>query len=44
MAKLLHRPSQLIREAATDLESDRLGWLIKGLGASADEQDDPATK
>lgn len=44
MAKLLHRPSQLIREAATDLDSDRLTWLIKGLGANTDEHDDPATK
>ncbi len=32
MAKLLHRPSQLIREAAIDEDSDRLAWITKGLG------------
>ena len=31
MAKLLHRPSQLIREAAIDENSDRLTWITKGL-------------
>ena len=32
MAKLLHRPSQLIREAAIDADSERLEWITKGLG------------
>ncbi|MBC7750423.1 MAG: glutamyl-tRNA reductase [Candidatus Saccharibacteria bacterium] len=32
MAKLLHRPSQLIREAAIDEDSERLEWITKGLG------------
>jgi glutamyl-tRNA reductase len=31
MAKLLHRPSQLIREAAIDEDNDRLTWVTKGL-------------
>jgi glutamyl-tRNA reductase len=31
MAKLLHRPSQLIREAAIDEDSDRLTWISRGL-------------
>ena len=32
LAKLLHRPSQLIREAAIDEDSERLEWITKGLG------------
>jgi len=32
LAKLLHRPSQLIREAAIDEDSERLEWIKKGLG------------
>lgn len=32
LAKLLHRPSQLIREAAIDDDSERLEWITKGLG------------
>nr|WP_162818092.1 glutamyl-tRNA reductase [Aquirhabdus parva] len=40
MAKLLHRPSQLIREAATDADSERLTWIIKGLGADHDGQNE----
>jgi glutamyl-tRNA reductase len=38
MAKLLHRPSQIIREAAIDVDSDRLTWITKGLVNS--EQND----
>ncbi len=33
MTKLLHRPSQLIREAAVDANSDRLVWISKVLGS-----------
>lgn len=32
LAKLLHRPSQLIREAAIDDDIKRLEWITKGLG------------
>ena len=38
MAKLLHRPSQLIRDAAIDEDSDRLAWVSKGL--ANDEHND----
>ena len=31
MAKLIHRPSQLIREAAMDQDHERLEWITKGL-------------
>jgi len=39
MAKFLHRPSQLIRDAATAADEERLAWLIRGLGGEDRDED-----